>query len=126
MYGIAVIRELDATHFLTGADWGDEGIPHSHHYRVEAALHGESLDRFGYLVDITVLEGIMDDLAGYFSRGTLNHLPEFEGLTPSIEHFCRIWCRAMIKGLGAGNLSSITVRIWESETAWASYSERVP
>jgi len=54
-----------------------------------------------------------------------NDLPEFEGLNPSIEHFCRIWCHALSARLKIHRLSFIRVRIWEDDIAWARYTEKM-
>jgi 6-pyruvoyltetrahydropterin/6-carboxytetrahydropterin synthase len=54
---------------------------------------------------------------------TLNDLPEFAGLNPSIENFARIICQSMAAEIKASNLSAITVLLWENEIAWASYRQ---
>jgi 6-pyruvoyltetrahydropterin/6-carboxytetrahydropterin synthase len=123
MYEVAVTREFDAMHYLVGGDWGEENQPHSHHYRVEVVLSGPTLDRFGYVVDITLLNHAVDELVGYAAGKTLNNLPEFADLNPSIEHFARIWCHGLLKTLDTDALSVVRVRIWENEIAWASYTE---
>ncbi len=126
MYGVAVTRELEAFHYLVGVDegdWGHEEQPHRHRYKVEALISGEELDSFGFLVDITVLQRAMEELMNYFKGKTLNMLPEFSGINPSVEHFCRVWCRMLKDALDTQRLASITVRIWESEIAWATYKE---
>lgn len=125
MYEVSVVREFDARHYLVGGDWGKENQPHDHHYRVEAVLAGEDLDHSGYLVDITLLDKAMDGLVRYTTGKTLNRLQEFAGLNPSLEHFSRFWCRSLLKSLQTDRLTSIRVRIWENEIAWASYLERV-
>ncbi len=125
MYEVALTREFDATHYLIGSDWGKENEPHRHHYRVEVILFGPALDRFGCLLDITALNQAMDAFLDYASGGILNDLPEFAGQNPSIEHFARVWCRALRKNLNTSNLAAIRVRIWESDSAWASYTERL-
>jgi 6-pyruvoyltetrahydropterin/6-carboxytetrahydropterin synthase len=125
MYELAVAREFDAVHYLVGGDWGEENQPHSHHYKVEVILSGPNLDKFGYLVDITLIDQLMDELVHSFAGKTLNDLGEFEDLNPSIEHFSRIWCLALLKRLEMNLLTSIRVRIWENEIAWASYTEQV-
>jgi 6-pyruvoyltetrahydropterin/6-carboxytetrahydropterin synthase len=125
MYQLAVAREFDAIHYLVGGDWGQENQPHTHRYRVEIQLSGSSLDRSGYLVDITIIDHLMDELVDHFAQKTLNDQPEFKDLNPSIEHFSRIWCQAIVKRVEKNRLTSVRVRIWENEIAWASYSERV-
>lgn len=121
MYTLAVKRDFIAQHFLIGGDWGNENEWHSHHYQVEVQLQGTSLDKHGYLVDIVDVEHHLDALVLYYKDSTLNELPEFAGLNPSIEHFSRIFCQAIADRIHAPTISSITVKIWENEIAWTSY-----
>lgn len=121
MYKVAVKRDFVAQHFLIGGDWGVENEWHSHHYLVEVQLEGAELDQHGYLVDIVDIEANLEALVAYYRDKTLNDLPEFAGLNPSIEHFSRIFCQTMAKRIQASNLSAITVQMWENEIAWASY-----
>ena len=121
MYTVAVQREFVAQHFLIGGDWGAENQWHSHHYRVEVQLHGAELDQHGYLVDIVDIEHNLDEMVAYFRDKTLNDLPEFAGLNPSIEHFSRIFCTHFSARIAAENITSLTVQMWENEIAWASY-----
>ena len=123
MYTVAVQRDFVAQHFLIGGDWGAENHPHSHHYRIELELHGESLDVHGYLVDIVEIEAMLDALASRYRDQTLNELSEFTGLNPSIEHFSRILCQTLSAHIQAENIRAVTVRLWENEIAWASYRQ---
>jgi 6-pyruvoyltetrahydropterin/6-carboxytetrahydropterin synthase len=122
MYTVAVKRDFIAQHFLIGGDWGPENELHSHHYQVEIQLEGETLDIHGYLVDIVDIEQNLDSLVAHFRDRTLNELPEFAGLNPSIEHFSRILCEAFVAGITAPNISAVTLKTWENEIAWAAYS----
>ncbi|MCA9972658.1 MAG: 6-carboxytetrahydropterin synthase [Anaerolineales bacterium] len=121
MYTVAVTRDFVAQHFLIGGDWGAENEWHSHHYRLEVQLSGPRLDPHGYLVDIVDIERHLDALVAAYRDQTLNDLPDFAGLNPSIEHFARIACHALAARIQAPTLSHITVRLWENEIAWASY-----
>lgn len=121
MYTVAVKRDFVAQHFLIGGDWGAENQWHSHHYVVEVQLEGETLDQHGYLVDIVDIESGLESLVTSFKDKTLNDLPAFAGLNPSIEHFARIFYDALADRIQAPNLSAITIKIWENEIAWASY-----
>ncbi len=120
-YSVAVKRDFIARHYLIGGDWGAENHPHAHHYAVELQLEGISLDRHGYLVDIVDIEKALDAQVGHYRDQTLNELPEFSGLNPSIEHFARVLCQALSEKIRAVNLSAITVRLWENKIAWAAY-----
>lgn len=121
MYTVAVRRDFVAQHYLIGGDWGAENEWHSHHYQVEVQLAGETLDQHGYLVDIVDIEANLDALVATYRDKTLNDLPEFAGLNPSIEHFSRIFCQAMNGRIHAANISAITVQMWENDIAWASF-----
>ena len=124
MYTLAVQRDFIASHYLIGGDWGSENQLHSHHYRVEVILEAPELDRHGYIVDIVDLETNLEDLVDYFKDQTLNELSEFKGLNPSIEHFFRIFLKAISGKIKADNLTALTVKIWENEVAWTSYREK--
>ena len=125
MYTVSVKRDFVGQHFLIGGDWGAENFWHSHHYVVEVQLEGETLDKHGYLVDIVDIEHNLDKIVAYYKDKTLNELPEFEGLNPSIEHFSRIICDTLAESITAENLSYVTVKIWENEIGWASYRKAV-
>lgn len=121
MYTLAVKRNFIAQHFLIGGDWGEENYLHSHHYVLEVLLEGRELDRHGYLVDIVDVEKALEDLVAYFKDRTLNELPEFAGLNPSVEHFTRICCLRLLEQLDTSRLEALTVKIWENEIARAAY-----
>ena len=122
MYSVAGKRNFIAQHYLVGGDWGAENLLHSHHYQLELQLDGEELDRHGYLVDITEIEAALNEICARYRDRTLNDLPEFNGLNPSIEHFSRLLCQALHSRLHAPNIQILTVRLWENEIAWAAYS----
>lgn len=121
MYTVAVKRDFVAQHFLIGGDWGAENEWHSHHYVVEVQLEGTTLDQHGYLVDIVDIENNLEALVAAYKDKTLNDLPEFADLNPSIEHFSHIFCHQMAERIQAANLNAITIKIWENDIAWASY-----
>jgi len=123
MYTVAVKRDFVAQHFLIGGDWGAENQWHSHHYQVEVQLEGTSLNQHGYLVDIVEIEANLEALVDRYRDKCLNELAEFKGLNPSIEHFARLFCKAMAAGIETANMSAMTVQIWENDIAWASYKQ---
>ncbi|GAH05124.1 unnamed protein product, partial [marine sediment metagenome] len=75
----------------------------------------------GYLVDIVDIEQHLDAMVAHYRDKTLNDLPEFAGLNPSIEHFARILCETLANRITAPNLNGVTMVIWENDIAWASY-----
>ncbi len=123
MYTTAVKRDFVAQHYLIGGDWGVENQKHSHHYQVEVQLLGETLDQHGYLVDIVNITSALDDLVNQLRDRTLNDLPQFAGLNPSIEHLARLFCESFTHRIHAANLSRVRVQIWENEIAWSAYEQ---
>jgi 6-pyruvoyltetrahydropterin/6-carboxytetrahydropterin synthase len=122
MYTVAITREVVAQHHLIGGDWGEENRNHYHQYKVELQLEGEELDCHGYLVDIVDLEAQLEAQVRYFADRTLNDLPEFAGLNPSIERFAFILCDKLSARVNTPAIRIITVKIWENDDAWASCS----
>lgn len=125
MYTLAVKRDFVGQHFLIGGDWGPENDWHSHHYAVEVQLEGAELNQHGYLVDIVDVELHLNAMVANYKDKTLNDLPAFAGLNPSIEHFTRIFCNELVERINEGNLSAVTIIIWENEIAWASYRQEL-
>ena len=121
-YSLAVKRDFVARHYLFGGDWGAENELHSHHYQVEVQLEGKNLDKHGYLVDIVAVEAHLQELVAYYRDQSLNDLPEFAGLNPSIEHFARLLCQEILSRVKEP-LSAVMVKIWENDIAWAAYRE---
>jgi 6-pyruvoyltetrahydropterin/6-carboxytetrahydropterin synthase len=124
MYRVAVRRDFIAQHFLIGGDWGAENIKHSHHYILELELEGASLDTHGYLVDIVDIEANLDRQVSNYRDRTLNEMPNFTGLNPSLERFAFILSEDLAKAGLATNISRVTVRLWENQSAWASYERK--
>lgn len=121
MYQLALQRHFEAWHHLTGGDWGAENQPHTHDYKLELRLEGAVLDEHGYLVDLVEVERQLEAFTARWRGADLNAAPEFAGLNPSLEHFARIAAGELAAGLSGRGLAALTVRLWESETAWASF-----
>jgi 6-pyruvoyltetrahydropterin/6-carboxytetrahydropterin synthase len=121
MYTLAVRRQFTARHALIGGDWGSENEPHEHPYLLELQIEGGHLDEHGYLVDILDVEQALSELVGRYQDVLLNDQPEFAGLNPSLENFCRILCGSLDVRLRAGTVRALKVVLWENDLAWAAY-----
>ena len=123
LYVVSIKQGLIAQHYLIGEAPDQERQRHSHCYHIEVQLEGSTLSEQGYLVDIVEIESHLTELLAHYQDETLNDLPEFRGLNPSIEHFARIFCRSLSDRIQAPNLSAITLKMWENEIAWAAYRQ---
>lgn len=125
MYTVTVTRDLVAQHWLTVPDPGPEGDLHSHRFTVEVGLSGKELGEYGYLVDIDEVKTVVDELVDRYTDATLNELPEFEGLNPSVEHFARFFAKRVADGIDTEQIEAVEVTMWEDESAAASYETAV-
>jgi 6-pyruvoyltetrahydropterin/6-carboxytetrahydropterin synthase len=118
-YSVAVRRTLIAQHFLVGADFGPENERNSHQFVIEACYEGSHLNELGFLVDIAAVGAALDALVERYRDRTLNDLPEFEGLNPSVEHFARVLSDRLT--IAEPNVDELLVTVWEDDDAWAAY-----
>jgi 6-pyruvoyltetrahydropterin/6-carboxytetrahydropterin synthase len=125
-YTVGVIRDFIASHFLFGGDWGPENRPHAHHYRMETIFSGDVLDRHGYLLDIAVVKEHLDAVVARFRDRMLNDLPELGGGNPGLEPFARVLAESLshtlVAELPPRTLTALTVKLWENEEAFATYT----
>jgi len=121
MYELSIQRDFIAQHYLIGGDWGAENQLHSHHYNLEVRIRGPELNEHGYLLDIVDFSEHLEAVVGQYQDRTLNDLPEFEGLNPSIEHFTRVIFQALEDHITEPS-QHMLVRIWEDDIGWASYT----
>jgi 6-pyruvoyltetrahydropterin/6-carboxytetrahydropterin synthase len=125
MFTIAVKRHFSACHFLTGGDWGAENERHSHNYAMEVRLEGPGLNEHGYLMDIVEIENRLDEIVAHLSNSLLNELSEFTGLNPSIERLAEWCCRRVLEGVTHPPISAVEVKVFETDSAWASYRQEI-
>ncbi len=123
MYQLAVKKDFIAQHFLFGGDWGSENQKHSHHYRLEVQLEGKALDGHGYLVDIVTVKNHLEKLISSFRDQTLNDMPEFKGINPSIENLARIFYQTLAQFIHETGISTLKIKVWEDDIAWVTYNE---
>lgn len=126
MYRVTVRRPFIAQHFLTVPNCGPENEWHSHRFTLEVEIQGASLNEHGYLVDIDDIRASIDEILERYQDATLNELPEFEGLNPSVEHFSRLCWEHVSRSVHASNVDYLITRLWEDENAWASYEGDLP
>ena len=119
-YTVGLLRAFVAQHRLVGGDWGRENERHSHAYRLEAVFEGDALDGHGYLLDIAQVEPRLDRLVERYRDRMLNDLPELADRNPSLERFAAVLADRLTEDLAAGDVRAVTVKLWESDTAFAT------
>jgi 6-pyruvoyltetrahydropterin/6-carboxytetrahydropterin synthase len=125
MYTLTVKDTLIAQHYLIVPNCGPENEWHSHGFTVEVVLKSKTLNKWGYVCDITDVKSALQSLKDEVADQTLNDLPAFEGLNPSVEHFSRIAAEHIIESLDEATrrrCHRMQVRIWEDDEAAAQYT----
>jgi 6-pyruvoyltetrahydropterin/6-carboxytetrahydropterin synthase len=125
MYSTTVLTEFVAQHYLTVPDPGPEGKPHSHHFEVELTFRGPELNEYDYVVDIDDARAALQALVERYRDQLLNDLSEFEGYNPSVERFARVVFDRVTEIVTDETVTELRVRIWEDETAAATYDAAV-
>jgi 6-pyruvoyl-tetrahydropterin synthase len=130
MYKTGIKDTFRARHKLIG-DFGDETVPHEHTYELEWIVSVRTLDENGFGVDIDLmtetLTGLLDDLNGAY----LNELPYFNNRQTSVENTAcyvleTLFEKLLRSGFDTKAVAESEIKIWESETAWASFEKPNP
>lgn len=117
MYAVSVTRSFVAQHVLTVPDPGPEGELHSHRFTVEVTFRGPELGEYGYLVDIDAVANALKETAAAFRDETLNDLPPFEGVNPSVERLAVAVGNRLLEALDPGPATALEVAIDEDDVA---------
>ncbi len=124
MFEVSVEETFAAGHALRNYHGKCENV-HGHNYRVRVVIEGEQLDAAGLLVDFVELKRIMRGIIERLDHTFLNDIPPFTELNPSAENMARYFYQEMGKGLGGGSRTNpvrvAEVKIWETDTATATY-----
>jgi 6-pyruvoyl-tetrahydropterin synthase len=125
MYQAGVGTACNTRHYLVG-DFGDECTPHSHEYQLQFSCAAPRLDGNGFAVNIALMEEAVEAFAESMDDVLLNDLPFFQGKQASVENYAEFALRELFaymkkRGFPESTVSSAEVKVWESETAWASY-----
>lgn len=120
MYECGVTRRFRAKHALVG-DFGNESKLHSHNYRLEISVRGYSLDEDGFLLNLAELEEKSDEIVrSLLSYPSLNQVRGIKGKNPTAENVAAYVLESIGQRIDLSPLESLTVTVWESESAWAS------
>ncbi len=124
MYVVTVQAHYDSAHYLRKYKGKCEKL-HGHHYVVEAALTSEELNEGGLAYDFVEIKRHLRDLADWMDHQNINELAPFTELEPSAENQARFFFDELKRLLPEGMRDALLfVRIWETPTQWAQYSEK--
>jgi 6-pyruvoyltetrahydropterin/6-carboxytetrahydropterin synthase len=120
MFEICVEYSFAAGHALRGYKGKCENV-HGHNYKVQVTVGGEQLNATGLLMDFVDLRAAIKKLVERLDHRFLNDLPPFDQLNPSAENLAKYFCEGVEPQVQAQGLRVQGVRVWETDTTWATY-----
>lgn len=124
MFLVNVESHYDSAHYLRNYQGKCERL-HGHHYVVEAALMSETLGPAGIAFDFVDAKGHLRELTEQLDHQNLNELPPFRENDPSAENQAKYIYDELKRRLPPEMAEGLVyVRVWETPTQWAQYSER--
>ena len=124
MFVVTVQAHYDSAHYLRHYKGKCERM-HGHRYVVEVALATEQLDRAGIAFDFVDVKRELRAIADYLDHENLNELPPFDELEPSAEEQARWIYQELGRKLPERMREAVLyVKVWETPTQWAMYSEK--
>lgn len=122
MFEIGIRDEFAAAHAICGYNGPCERL-HGHNYRVEVALRGRDLDDRGLLFDFREVKRLLGAILDDLDHRLLNDLDAFAEISPTSEGLARYIHGRLKPDLIAAGFTLTRVTVWETDRAWASYSE---
>ncbi|MGH7470798.1 MAG: 6-carboxytetrahydropterin synthase QueD [Longimicrobiales bacterium] len=124
MFVVSVQAHYDSAHYLRNYKGKCEKL-HGHRYVVELALSAGQLNEAGIAYDFVDVKRHLRALADRLDHENLNDLEPFTELEPSAENQARYFYDEMKRLLPSEMRDAVVyVRVWETPTQWATYSER--
>jgi 6-pyruvoyltetrahydropterin/6-carboxytetrahydropterin synthase len=124
MFVVSVQAHYDSAHFLRNYHGKCERL-HGHRYVVELALATERLDQAGIAFDFVDVKRELRGLAERLDHQNINEIEPFTEIEPSAENQAKYFFDELKRNLPAAMRDAMVyVRVWETPTQWAQYSER--
>jgi 6-pyruvoyltetrahydropterin/6-carboxytetrahydropterin synthase len=120
-FEVGVVTTFSARHHLVG-DFGPASQPHGHDYRVEASIAGTGLREDGTLFDISHLQDALLASVASLEGSDLNANAALATANPTAEVVARYVFDQIAPALARQGLQRLQTRVWESPSAYASYT----
>ncbi|HPU29936.1 MAG TPA: 6-carboxytetrahydropterin synthase QueD [Syntrophorhabdaceae bacterium] len=96
---------------------------HGHNFKVEVLFEGDKLGPGGMLINFKVLKNLLKDILSSLDHKYLNEIEFFKKRACSSEYIAVYIYNGLKKLIDNLNIRLHEVRVWESESAYASYRE---
>ncbi len=122
MYELIVESVFSAAHNLRDYKGACERL-HGHNWRVEVRVTAGKLDTTGMVMDFRDLRAEVERALERLDHSYLNEVPPFDKMNATAENLARFIYTELSGALKKGDVKVKSVRVWESESAGASYYE---
>ncbi|MEW5801819.1 MAG: 6-carboxytetrahydropterin synthase QueD [bacterium] len=125
MYKLMVSSSFAAAHQLRGYAGKCESL-HGHNWRVQLYVTAEKLNEIGLALDFKDIKKCLHNVLQTLDHTNLNTLPPFQDRNPSSENIARYLFEQVSGELAQGEVEGssmqvASVRVWESDNAYAEY-----
>lgn len=122
MFTLCVKDSFSAAHRLDDYHGKCEDL-HGHNFMVEALFDGEQLGTSGMVIDFKILKNYLKDILKNLDHTYINDIAFFKQKASSSEYIAMYIYGELKKMIDNGPIRLTEIKVWESETAWASYHE---
>ena len=118
-YELAVTSSFSSAHSLEGYEGNCERV-HGHNWKVDLIVSCSTLDDRGIGIDFRELKGALNEVVDSLDHRNLNDIEPFHSVNPSSENIA-FYIFSQLKKRLPEDVKVKRVRVWESDTASASY-----
>lgn len=122
MYELMIEAQFSSAHQLRGYTGKCENL-HGHNWKVQVMVSSEKLNETGLVIDFDELKKTVEELLLTLDHFVLNEIFPFTELNPSSENIAKWIYDSLKKKTTNRNVALVSVTVWESETASATYYE---
>ena len=122
MYELTIELSFSSAHSLRGYEGACENL-HGHNWRVEVTVESEGLDRLGMVMDFKRIKTEAKKVIDALDHRFLNEVPPFDTINATAENIAAHIYAGVGASLNGGGARVSRVKVWESDTAAASYGD---
>lgn len=122
MYELTIETVFSSAHNIRGYEGACENL-HGHNWRVVVHVRSKALDKTGMAMDFKRLKAVTKKVVDGLDHKYLNDVPPFDALNATAENIAGFLFKEVSKLVNTDTVRVSKVRVWESDTASASYYE---
>lgn len=123
-FQVGTSHGVRALHVMPGME-GPEGRLHQHDYRVDIVVEREALDERGMVCDLDVLDAALREAADRVEGKDLEAIRPRDVEAVTVEVFARWLHGELAEPVRIAGGEGLTVRVFESDSAFGGYSGSV-